>query len=243
MPPMQRAKDSARRRTILALEHLETRELLTVIIHHVSHAPVHLVNPAANGTIQVQQDSGGIPASNPLPSNQNPNVSNPTPAELARQKFNAGFTGEFQTNRGRYANEPLQGVVLFSGGSNQSLHLSGQMQFFTYTIPGAVPTGQINMIPRNTATTGTSLVLDLTAAGPVNAQGLPTLYDWTVDSSSGGIYGGATGSGTLEISFQYRKGPDGVNASGRTAIKVTGSVVTNHSLSYNLGVPGNITTK
>lgn len=155
MPPMQRAKDSARRRTPLALEHLESRELLTVIIHHVSHTPVHLVNPAADGTIQVQQAS-----SNPLPSNQNPNVTDPTPAELARQKFTGGFTGEFQTLRGRYANEPLQGVVLFSGGSNQSLHLSGQMQFFTYTIPGALPTGQINLIPRNTATTGTSLVLD-----------------------------------------------------------------------------------
>lgn len=233
MPPKDRSRRSARRRPALAVEGLEARELLTVIARHVNHAAA-----AAAAAAQATTDPAlVVPA--PLPSNQDPNVSDPTPAELARQHFTLGLKGSFQTSRGRFANEPLQGLILATGGSNQSLHLNAQMQFFLYSIPGALPTGQIALTPKNTSTTGTLLLLDLTSDGSSSSHGLPTHYTWTVNSGSGGLYTNASGSGTLDVGYTFGRRPNGVNGLGKVTIKAQGSVVTSHALTLDISAPGN----
>jgi hypothetical protein len=162
----------------------------------------------------------------------------PTPQELAKQRFVAKLSGTFETAQGRYQQQPLQGLVLTTGGSNQSLRLQSQMQFFTYTDPSLPPNGQINLSAKNAGNTGNMLLLDLTADPTALAHGLPTHFTWTVNGASGGVWTGATGEGTLDVQYSVTGNSRGGFLKGKAIVVVQGRVVTDHGLALNTSLPG-----
>jgi hypothetical protein len=191
--------------------------------------PRNLLSAFPAGRLAVAQ------AASPSPSDLGP----PTPNELARQRFVARLAGTFQTAPGRFLHQPVQGLILSSGGSNQSLHLQSQMQFFLYDLPGTPPTGQIALAAKNISTTGSLLLLDLTSDGVSFAHGLPTRFTWTVNDGSGGAWQGATGQGTLDVSYRIFRRPRGVRIAGAATVSIQGTVQTNHNLTNPIFLPGN----
>ena len=233
-----RSRDPARRRSAPAVERMEARELLSFVL--MSHAPRggHVIHAFATNSGGGGGNSGG--SSTPVPSNQLPDLGAPTPREVAKEHFIAKLAGSFVTQPGRFEKEPLQGLILATGGSNQSLRLNAQMQFFLYSDPTLPPSGQIDLTPKNVSSTGSALILDLTAdPGSIVHGILPTHYTWTVNSSSAGVYTGATGQGTLDVHYNLRSVPSGVRSSGTAIVVAQGMVVTNHGLSLDISAPGN----
>jgi hypothetical protein len=208
------------RRCVFTLEGLEDRRLLSYYGRLVQ------VPMAQVGSVSASQVGGNTSDLGP-----------PSPQEAARERFVARLAGTFETAPGRYQKQPLQGLVLTTGGSNQSLHLQSQMQFFTYTDPTLPPNGQIYMATKNVGNTGNQLILDLTADPTALAHGLPTHFTWTVDGTSGGVWQSATGQGTLNISYTVTGQTRGF-LHGKAIVTAQGQIVTNHGLTSNLALPG-----
>lgn len=129
----------------------------------------------------------------------------PTRHELLREHFVAKLAGPYTTGPGRFTDQALQGFILGSGGSNQSLRLFLQMRFFV-PIDGAQPTtGLAVLLDKTSSTTGNALVLDLTSTPGSGSNSLPGHFTWTVDPASGGLYstagGFGMGQGTLDVHY------------------------------------------
>jgi hypothetical protein len=236
MSSEDRTVKSTRRRLILTLEGLEDRKLLS---YYGSLSPLHTLRRVAAQTAPLTTTASGTVTANQIGGNTS-DLGPPTPNELAKQRFVAKLAGTFETAPGRYALQPLQGLVLTTGGSNQALRLQSQMQFFTYSSPSLPPNGQINLSTKNVGNTGNMLLLDLTADSTSDSHGLPTHYTWTVNGSSGGVWTGATGSGTLDVRFSTTSA-GGSHIKGKATIVIQGRVVTNHGLALNTALPGSRT--
>lgn len=232
MPSGRSDHTPPRRRRLPAVEGLEHRTLLSTLGTPARARAAAALGPVtAAGSVsaaQVGVDPGDLGP--------------PTPQEAAKQRFVARLAGTFETAPGRYALQPLQGVVLSTGGSNQSLRLQSQMQFFTYTDPNSPPNGQINLAAKNVGNTGNQLVLDLTADPNSLSHGMPTRFTWTVNSVSGGVWQNATGQGTLEIHYNLSGPARGVRMKGSVTLQVLGQIVSNHGLTLNTALPGSRTT-
>ncbi len=218
------------------LERLEGRELPTfTLIHHASLSPATLAAlEAANVAKQVQAN---------MPAPAAPPSGTPTPHELTRQTFVGKFLGTYTVGNGRTSGEAQQILTLGSGTTNQSLHGQYQMRVSIPTDPTVPTSGVIALFPTNVATSGSTLILDLTADPTSLVRGLPTRYTWTVDPSSSGIYtnagGYGMGQGTLEIHFlNPRRGPAPATQSGKTTVVIHG-LINVGGVFNDLGVPGN----
>ena len=227
------ARDARRKPS---LEPLEGRELPTfTLIHHAGVSPATLLAlEAANAARQVQAN---------MPTTPTPPSGTPTAHELARQTYVGKFLGSYTVGIGRTSGEARQIYTLGSGTSNQALHGQYQMRVSIPTDPTAPTTGVIALFPPNVATTGSTLILDLTADPTSLVRGLPTHYTWSVDPSSAGLYtnagGYGTGQGTLDIHFlNPRRGPAPATQSGKTTVVIHG-LVNVGGLFNDLGVPGN----
>lgn len=239
MTPADRSRASSERRTAPALEGLEARNLLSFVpLSPAQRTALRLIQ--ATAVVGVGGGPGGATSTTSLPSNQVGDLGPPTPAETAKQRFVSKTAGTFVTQPGRFSGEPLQGLILATGGSNQSLRLNVQMQFFLYNDPTQVPTGQIVLTPKNVSSTGNSLVLNLTADPTSLAHGLlPTHYTYTVDGNSAGLYTGATGEGSLDVHYNLYRRPSGVRSGGTAVVVIQGTVITNHGLTLDTATPGN----
>jgi len=248
MTPADRSRVPSRRRSAPAVEGLESRALLSfVTVFHAHGMSPRLVRAEAVSGIGSGGGSGSSggagnagTTATPLPSNQAPNLGAPSPAEAAKQRFLSKTAGTFVTQPGRFAGQTLQGLILATGGSNQSLRLNLQMQFFDYADPAQPPTGQIDESPKNVSSTGTALILDLTAVPNSLSHGaLPTRFTYTVNGGSAGLYTGATGQGTVDVHYNLYHRPSGVRSGGTATVVVQGTVVTNHGLTLDTATPGN----
>lgn len=242
MSPVDRLRTAGRaRRHAPRLERLESRDLPTfTLIHHATGlAPALLAaaTPGQAATTSASASGGSISASQ----TSGPVLGPPTPREAAKQHFIAKLKGNFVTTQGRFQNQPVQGLILATGGSNQSLRLNAQFQFFLYSDANFPPTGQIALSPKNVSSTGNLLLLDLTADPTMTSHGLPTHYTWTVNAGSGGLYLNATGQGTLDVSYSLVNRPIGVHGKGTAIVVVRGMVVTTHGLTLDTSAPGNRT--
>ena len=221
-----RKRRGARYRPAIAVEGLESRALLSSFpsagMHHVHTLPSAAIS-SAERALGAAVDLGA-----------------PTANELAKQRFTARLTGSFVTTTGRFQNQPLQGEIVAAGGSNQSLRINSQMQFFLYRDPTVAPNGQIALTPKNVSSTGNLLLLDLTADPNSLVHGiLPAHYTWTVNGGSAGLWQGATGTGTLDVGFRLNKAPHGVHSMGKAQIAVKGLIQTNHGLTLDTATAGN----
>lgn len=227
------ARDSRRKPS---LETLEGRELPTfTLIQHTALSPATLLAlEAANAARQVQANR---------PSLMIPPSGTPTPHELARQTYVGKFLGSYTLGVGRTSGEARQIYTLGSGTTNQALHGQYQMRVSIPTNPTVPTTGVIALFPTNVATTGSTLILDLTADPTSLVRGLPTHYTWSVDPGSAGLYtnggGYGTGQGTLDIHFlNPRRGPAPATQSGKTTVVIHG-LINVAGVFNDLGVPGN----
>ena len=223
MPSAERPRNATRRRPVLSVEGLEARDLLSMLLAHSRQARQPVSTPAVAAMATSAPDLGP-----------------PTAHELAKEKFVARMSGSFVTARGRFQNQPVQGEIVATGGSNQSLRLNAQMQFFLFSDPTVPPSGQVAFTPKNVSSTGSLLLLDLTADPTMLSHGLPTHFTWTVDSSSGGLWTNATGQGTLDVTYKLSgKTKPGILSRGSAFIAAQGLIVTNHGLTLDTATAGN----
>jgi hypothetical protein len=235
MPSGNRTGKSSRWRLVLNLEGLEGRELLSSYGNLSRVRSLSRPQPLAGAPLPTVV-AGSVTASQV--GGNTSDLGPPTPQELAKQRFAARLSGTFETAQGRYQQQPLQGLVLTTGGSNQSLRLQSQMQFFTYTDPSLPPNGQINLSAKNVGNTGNMLLLDLTADPTSLSHGLPSHFTWTVNGASGGVWTGATGQGTLDVHYTVTGSSRGGYLKGKAIVVAQGLVVSNHGLALNTSLPG-----
>jgi hypothetical protein len=230
-----RAGDRGRRR-IPRVEGLEARELpsLTPLLYRSTSPPHHPALVASGSSLQALTggSAGGGAGSTPM--------GQPTPHELARQRYINKLVGTFVVGPGRFSDQAASVFILAQGGSNQASHTNLQMAIFTpaNTVNG-ITTAEAAITGRNVGSTGSTLDLSATAPPPDNRLGIPTHYTWTVGPSSGGLYAASTGQGTMDIQFMPGgKIPKGATGAGRAIIVFKGMV--NVVGIFNvLGAPGN----
>jgi hypothetical protein len=131
---------------------------------------------------------------------------NPTPRELARERFHAYFSGPVYVSGGRFAD---QGKTLYFrglGGSNNFLHGDYQMAIIFPKDPTAPLFGEAYLQDKNT-NSGAQLGLRLQGLTPqtFDQAGRPTTLTFSSDPNVySGIYFADTAAGTVKI--HYSKG-------------------------------------
>jgi hypothetical protein len=240
-----RSRDANRRRFLHApfLERLEARDLPTfTLIHHAAVlAPGELTALQQQVALQAQSSASSTSGS---ATSSGTSAGVPTRHEIARQTFVGRFKGSYLLGPGRFTDQAAQITSLGYGGGNRTLHMLTNMRITLPADPQAPVTGVIYIVSPNVATTGSTLILDLTGDPSSSVNGLPTRYTWTVDPASGGIFtnagGYGAGQGTMNIRFfPARKGPSPALESGQLQFSVNGHI--NTSGVFNpIGVLGNI---
>jgi hypothetical protein len=144
----------------------------------------------------------------------------PTPHELARQAFHAGFQGRAYTSPGRFSNQAATWFYRGTGGSSFFLHGDFNMAIVIPTDPTASLVGEAVL---NDKSTGTSGILGLVLTGSrsdLDAQGRPTRMTFTADPN---IYSGAFAVSAAEGTVTIRYGH---GSSQPTAVIFDGRVYT-----------------
>jgi hypothetical protein len=205
-------RPKARRKLRLGVERLEGRDLPTApALLAGTVAPVH-----PGSTLSQTQAAAAVPPE-------------PTPHELARQKFVAKFSGSFITGPPRFTDQASQTFIQGGGTSSAFLHADLQMGVYTPVDPNHETTGIAALIPKNVSNSGNILVFDLQGdTTSLDRMGRPTRFTWTVDSSSGGTFSGSTGEGTVEIRY-WRGGklPPRAWSAGGAGVIFRGRIETN----------------
>ncbi len=236
MIPPKRVRTSRRRGRELRVERLEARDLPTfTIIHHGVN-----FSPAVLSAIMAADAARSSRTPAPAP----PGLGTPTAHEFVRQSYVGKFLGTYTAGPGRFSGQSGQIYTSGSGTSTQALHGQYQMRISLPADPNASIGGVIAIFPTNVATTGSTLILELTADPASKVRGMPTHFTWSVSPSSGGAYtnagGYGTGAGTLDI--RYLTGGHGagsVLSAGRAAVVIRGLIDVG-GVFNDLGVPGNV---
>ncbi len=245
----RQSPEPRRRRRGPLVERLESRDLLSVVPLFMAHRAAVNSGPSVQAILANSANAAEAAAGN----NGTASTATPQPTarELLRQRYVAKVSGTYTTGPGRYTDQLMQGSVLAAGNSNQSFNMDLQLRYFVFTDPTQPITGVAALIPRNSGTTGSNLILDLTATPPSVPGQLPTHFTWKVDSTSGGLYTNAnssspsssgsfgTGQGTLDIHYAPSgRGRGGVTSKGKVFIIVHGSINADGIFS-NIGTLGN----
>lgn len=151
----------------------------------------------------------------------------PTPHELRRETFLARFQGPLTVGPGRFSDQARLLMMTGGGGANQFDHGNINVALAIPSDPAQPVRGTAALFAKNVATTGTVLILDLSAPPQADPGRSPTHFQWTVDGNSGGLYTGAQGQGTLDLILPAggRLPPRGVS-SGTAGVIVRGLVNT-----------------
>ena len=196
------------RRTPLAVEGLEPRDLLSVLPALAARAPrpISILISALSGAANPRASTPDAPASRPL-------------------AFAVAAQGPFQTGRGRLLGQGSQTLISGETTSNMFRHGPFAMVFFNASDPSQPITGQAVLYNRTNPNFGAQVVLDLTADHQdLNALGLPTRMAWTV-SGGGGIFTNSTGQGTVQIHYHPGgKQAPGVLLAGAAAVVFRGQI-------------------
>ncbi len=233
-----RADRPSRRSHVLLVERLETRDLLSVLPiawRGVGGRHVSGLN-AASASLQTL-GGGGDPGSSGGSATA---AEQPTPHELAREHFVGKIAAHFDVGPGRFTDQAASIFFLGQGGSTMASHTNLQMIVFTPTdlVNGTI-TGQAAFTGRNIGSTGNVLGFDLMGDPQSLVHGLPTHFTWMVNGSSGGLFSGSSGQGTLDIHYvPGGKIPQRAFAAGKAFITVQG-MVNVVGIYNNLAAPGN----
>jgi hypothetical protein len=223
----------------LGIERLETREVLSTYAAVLARGQIIAARQAL-ATTEALASQG--PASNATPAltTGSATASTPTPRTLRRAVFVAKFKGVYFVGPPQFTDESQRIFLNVSGGSNQILRANALVVINT-PASGSLPTTRAtaNIFGRDIATTGSNLVLDLSAPPLGNPRSLPTHLTWTINGASAGTYAlasmpadpnnpGSPLPGTLDISFHptRRGGPGGAFSMGTATLVFRGSIFT-----------------
>ena len=194
------------------LEDLESRKLMSItpVLASGRQVPISSIllqaeagagGSAGGGEVTGMEGSGnGFPNGN----SESPLLGQgqPTPHELARERFHAYFSGPITVGPGRFSDQAK--IIYFRGlgGSTQFRHGDYQMAIVFPTDPTAQPSGVAVLEDKNGNSSGI-LGFDLTAVpNAVDRLGRPTRFTYIQDPN---IYSGIdfvnSSVGTLEITY------------------------------------------
>jgi hypothetical protein len=237
-----RVRDDRRSPRVLrpGLEAMERRDLLSVIpIIEQAQKPTI----SASALIQTAALSGTSSTAQSLnPTNsQSPLIgTDPTPRELAREKFTAVFSGPVYVGPGRFADQAKTLYFRGLGTSNAFLHGDFQMAIVFPTDPTAPLFGEAVMQDKNTNSQAI-LALPLQGLTPqtFDKAGRPTDLTFTGDPNIySGIFFVNTSAGSVHI--RYSKGSAKVSFKGLVYTTGLTNPLTNSDL-YSRG--GRITPR
>lgn len=151
---------------------------------------------------------------------------------LAKFAFTGLFRGSFTTGPSLFKDQAAQTFIRGAGMTSQTLHANTQIALYTPSDPGASTTGLVGIFDKNVANTGNQVFLTLTGdPTSVDRAGRPTKFTWTAGDGAGG-FGGATGEGTMEVSYNPgRKIPRGATGAGSASVIIRGVIVTDNGVS------------
>ncbi len=225
------------RRRVLTVDTLEGRELLSItpILGLLGQPHVSLLDSTTSGGSTGSGNTGGTTTAgtagpgggggNSMPefnattgitydANNGGNgvttdLSAPRPNEVARRQFRATFSGRVLELPPRLVDQARQFYILAPGNTNQFLHGTLQMRYYTPELSSGakIVTGSLSMADRSTQSGGVILA-DLSGdPTQVDSKGRPTQMVLTLNGGggSGGMYASSTGSGTVNITYQGNK--------------------------------------
>ena len=235
----------------LVMDALEGRELLSVTPLIGSPAWVHSSAAGTggggggtgtgggsnnqSGTVIVDPVTGIVVDTGLGGSGTTSDLTPPRLNELRRRAFTARFTGRVQEEPPRLLDQARQFFILAPGTTNQFLHGTLQMRYYTpNSVPIPIPgtsdpvmpnqplttlaiatTGSLSMSDRSTQSGG--VILANLTGSPANedSQGRPTHFDLSLNGGggSGGIYASSVGSGTVDIAYRGNRATVTVHAS------------------------------
>jgi hypothetical protein len=239
-----RGRRNTPRRIRPALETMEARELLSVVpILAQSQKP----NVSAAAVIQAATRSGTPSASASTglvldaANSQSPLIgTNPTPRELARERFTAVFSGPVSVGPGRFGDQAKTLYFRGLGTSNTFLHGDFQMAIVFPTDTSKPLFGEAVMQDKNTNSSGI-IALPMQGLTPqtFDKQGRPTDFTFSQDPNIySGIFFVNTSAGSVHI--QYSKGSATVTFKGLVYTTGLTNPLTNSDL-YSRG--GRITPR
>lgn len=151
---------------------------------------------------------------------------------LAKFAFTGLFRGSFTTGPALFRDQSAQTFIRGGGTTSRTLHANTQIALYTPADPGGVTTGLVGIFDKNVANTGNQVFLSLTGdPASVDRAGRPTRFTWTAGDGAGG-FGGATGEGTMEVSYApSRRVPRGATSAGTASVIIRGVIVTDNGVS------------
>ncbi len=244
------------RRRILSVDTLEGRELMSVtpILGIIENPPIRALASTGSGgsgssAVSAATGTGSGFVYDPLTGQvQNQGIggsgittdlSPPLANETRRRIFTAKFSGRVLEQPPRLLDQSRQFFILAPGNTNQFLHGTLQMRYYTPN-PSPIPiidpaTGLVALdaqgvplVETQFATTGTLSISDRSTqsggvilaniVGSIDNEdrfGRPTQFTLSLNGGggSGGIYASATGTGTVNIVYHGNRAVVTVNAS------------------------------
>ncbi|MEO6809531.1 MAG: hypothetical protein ABI353_10520 [Isosphaeraceae bacterium] len=201
----QRGRGRARLAYRPSLERVESRELMSGIIASMlvsQPSPIHRQAAAVQSQAvdPLRSDNGGIPGAPTPPFS--PGTGEPTPHEVARQRFRAVFSGPLYAGGPRFTDQKKLLYFRGLGGSTMFLHGDYQMGIVFPKDPAKPIVGGAYLQDKN-INSGSVIGFDLTFdPNSLDRHGRPTLGTFTEDPN---VYGGAffspTSSGTVKIRY------------------------------------------
>jgi hypothetical protein len=187
---------------------MEDRELLSVVplIVEGSRSP----SPATLAAIATSESTGASPASsvslNPATSSSPLIGTDPTPRELARQRFHGYFSGPVYVGPGRFRDQAKTLYFRGLGGSSMFVHGDYQMAIVYPADPTQPLFGEAYLQDKSTNSGGeVGFALQGSAPQTFDRLGRPTSMTFTADPNiNSGIFSSATAGGTVQI--HYSKG-------------------------------------
>ena len=211
-----------RRRRVWSVDPLEGREHLSVtpILGLIGPPVISTGSTAASGMVHTLDNAG------PSQFAITAEVTQARPNELARRRFHATFAGRVVEEAPRLTDQARQFYLLAPGNTNQFLHGTLQMRYYTpepgstttivtgqdpttgqnqtLSFPATQTTGTLSMSDRSTQSGGLILADLLGDPTQVDARGRPTRFNLTVNGGggSGGIYASSAGTGIVRITYR-----------------------------------------
>jgi hypothetical protein len=190
------------------LEALEKRELPSVAPLLAAGRPSP--SPGAVVAAALSQSPGGAPPSgislNPATSSSPLIGAGPTTRELARERFDAYFSGPVYVSGGRFADQAKTLYFRGLGGSNTFIHGDYQMAIVFPADPTQPLFGEAFLEDKNN-NSGAQIAFQLKGTSPqtYDRAGRPTSFTFINDPNiNAGIFYSNTASGTVQI--HYSKG-------------------------------------
>jgi len=148
-----------------------------------------------------------------------------TPPWAGIRTFFAAFNGTYAVGKGRIAGQSLRTYLNGAGTSNLFLHGQVQVGIASPVDPAMGLAGTASLFDKNYAQTGNILILDLEGDPGTSGDGRPRQLTWTVSDNSSGSFTGASGQGTLTISYHRggRRQPLSID-SGRMGVQFRGQI-------------------